>query len=180
MEVWRKVVGYKPIYMVSNKGRIKSIQRETKCNKNGKYERKEKILKLSHTRRYLTAYLYDLQGKRKNVLVHRIVAKAFLDNPDKLNEIDHIDGNPENNVVENLRWTTHKENCNNPETIKKISGKPSKRRKKVIAYNLDKTLYEIYPSVTIAAEKTGAYRANIRKCIKGKYKTTANLIFKYL
>lgn len=84
-------MGYKPIYMVSNKGRIKSIQRETKCNKNGKYERKEKILKLSHTRRYLTAYLYDLQGKRKTVLVHRIVAKAFLDNPDKLNEIDHME-----------------------------------------------------------------------------------------
>ena len=45
----------------------------------------------AYTSNSLTAYLYDLQGKRKTVLVHRIVAKAFLDNPDKLNEIDHME-----------------------------------------------------------------------------------------
>lgn len=179
MEIWKEINGYKPIYFVSSYGRIKSICRETRCNRNGKYIRKERLLRFSHTRRYLTAYLYDENGKKKSVLVHRIVANAFIDNPNKLKEIDHIDGNPENNRVENLRWVTHKQNCNNPTTLLKTKGKPSKHRKAVAAYNLDGTLYKIFPSVQLAAEETGAHRANIRKCINGKYKTCASLIFKY-
>lgn len=179
MEVWKEVKGYKPIYLVSNYGRIKSIKRVTKCNKNGEYEREERILKFSHNKRYLSTYLYDKNGRKKTVLVHRIVAIAFIKRPKDLREIDHIDGNPENNRVENLRWVSHKQNCNNPATVIKIKNKPSKRRKEVAAYNLDGTLYKVFPSVTEAAEETGAFRANIRKCISGKYKTCANLIFKY-
>lgn len=179
MEIWKDVKGYKPIYQVSNKGRIKSLRRETRCNVNSKYERKERILRFSHTRRYLTTYLYDTNGHKRSVLVHKVVATAFIKNPKKLKEIDHIDGNPENNSVENLRWVTHKQNCNNPATLSKIIGRPSKHRKAVAAYNLDGTLYKIFQSVQEAAEETGAFRANIRKCINGKYKTCANLIFKY-
>ena len=48
--------------------------------------------------------------------VHRLVAKAFIPNPLGLGDVDHIDGNKSNNRVENLRWVSHKENCNNPNT----------------------------------------------------------------
>lgn len=179
MEIWKDIKGYKSIYQVSNKGRVKSLCRETRCNKSGIMTRKERILKVFHFRKYLYVFLYDMQGKKHSTLLHRLVAQEFIPNPDNLTEIDHIDGNPENNSVENLRWVTHKQNCNNPITLSKRIGQPSKHRKAVAAYNLDGTLYKIFPSVQLAAEETGAHRANIRKCINGKYKTCASLIFKY-
>ena len=68
---------------------------------------------------------------RNSVSVHRLVAEAFLPNPLGLRDVDHIDGNRSNNRVENLRWVSHKENCNNPNTKCKIacSGK-----RKVLSY----------------------------------------------
>ena len=56
---------------------------------------------------------------RNTALVHRLVAEAFIPNPLGLRDVDHIDGNKTNNRVENLRWVSHKENCNNPNTKRK-------------------------------------------------------------
>ena len=66
---------------------------------------------------YLGYLLVGVSGSRKTVFVHRLVAEAFIPNPLGLRDVDHIDGNKSNNRVENLRWVSHKENCNNPNTI---------------------------------------------------------------
>ena len=57
-----------------------------------------------------------LSGSCKTAFVHRLVAEAFIPNPLGLRDVDHINGNKQDNRVENLRWVSHKENCNNPNT----------------------------------------------------------------
>ena len=71
------------------------------------------------TFRFLAGYEATSIPFRGDCLIHRLVAEAFLPNPLGLRDVDHIDGNKSNNRVENLRWVSHKENCNNPNTKRK-------------------------------------------------------------
>lgn len=178
METWKDIKGYKDIYQVSNMGRVKSICRITNCN-NSKIVRKERILKPCKTKHYLNIYLYNKQGERKSILLHRLVALYFVDNKDRLNEIDHIDGNSLNNHADNLRWVTHKDNCNNPITKSRYKGRISAKQKPVKCFSLDGEFIEEFDNITIAAYKTKSHRENISKCYKGIYNKTNNLIFKY-
>lgn len=100
-EIWKDVVGYEGLYQVSNLGRVKSVKHlkerilRTPCNNMGYY--------------YVDLYS---SGVKKRFLVHRLVAFSFLKKIDGKEYIDHIDGNPKNNSIDNLRWCTHIENCN--------------------------------------------------------------------
>ena len=113
-EEWRNIEGYDS-YLISNKGRVMS--------KNYRGTGKRKILSpyyTSQNRNYLQIKLKNNKGKLDSLFIHRLVAEAFIPNPQDKKEIDHIDTNPENNNVENLRWVTHTENMNNPITKEKI------------------------------------------------------------
>jgi len=103
MEIWKDIVGFEGRYQVSSLGRLKSLQG------NSPSKRKEKILKLSLKNGYYKTLLWK-NSKATTILVHRIVAFAFLDNPDGKPNINHKDGNRANNTVENLEWCTQKEN----------------------------------------------------------------------
>lgn len=99
MEEWKPVKEC-PVYEVSNKGRVRRAGRILRPGKN--------------TRGYIhvtTCYM----GVKTTRDVHRLVAEAFIDNPDRLSEIDHIDRDPSNNSVENLRWCTRSDNNLNKE-----------------------------------------------------------------
>ena len=111
-EIWKDVKNYEGLYEVSNLGRVKSL--------NYNRTRKEKILKSGYVCGYCKVVLCKY-GKMKHFLVHRLVAEAFIDNSNNKPCIDHIDGNPMNNRVENLRWCTQRENCNNPITLHRMS-----------------------------------------------------------
>ena len=107
-EEWKPVVGYEGLYEVSNTGKIKN------SNSN-------KILKPATVSGYYRVVLCKSSGlakpEHRNLLVHRLVASAFINNPDNKEQVDHINGNRLDNRVSNLRWTTCKENHNNPVTV---------------------------------------------------------------
>lgn len=181
MEIWKNIDGYKPIYQVSDAGRVRSLARETTARYS--IQRKTRILKIAidHVG-YNVVYLYDNSGKRKTVRVHRLVAMAFVPNPDGLPEIDHIDGEKKRNIPENLRWVDHKTNCKNKNTVvarKKYVGEKATHRKRIRAYMMDGKMVGEWPTITIAARETGTNRHSISYAAKGKYKTANNLIWKY-
>lgn len=108
-EEWKDVEGYEGIYQVSNLGRLKSLERIVHSKK---WDRREPLKILSPPKLkngYLLATLRK-EGKSEKVLLHRLIAKAFIPNPNNLPQINHIDGNKQNNNISNLEWVTAQEN----------------------------------------------------------------------
>lgn len=117
-EVWRAVAGYEGFYEVSDLGRVKSLERF--ITNNGRTNHKKERL-LSTTRPKAKSYCSVAlckDGEITVVPVHRLVATAFIPNPDNKPVVDHIDTDPSNNRVDNLRWVTVRENTMNPLTRK--------------------------------------------------------------
>ena len=108
MEIWKDIDGFEGLYQVSNLGRVKSLPKYT-YSKGYPQLRKEKLLKPGYTGRkrcYATVCLND--GKRYKI--HRLVAQAFIPNPNNLPIVNHKDENPKNNCVENLEWCDYRYN----------------------------------------------------------------------
>ena len=100
METWKNVQGYEK-YQVSNQGRVRSITKKGKI----------KILKPQLNKSGYYRVWLSKEGKTQRFLVHRLVALAFIENPEGHPQINHIDFKRTNNRVENLEWITHKDNC---------------------------------------------------------------------
>ena len=116
-EVWKDVAGYEGLYQVSNKGNVYSVERiNSQRRKWGGYTLKLSIDKIGYPR----VNLYK-DGRNKNVTVHRLVANAFLPNPNNYPEINHQDEDKTNNNVENLEWCTRKYNINHGTRTKRMA-----------------------------------------------------------
>lgn len=101
MEIWKDIKDYEGLYQVSNLGRVKSLYRIDSSN----HKVYEKILKTRERHSYIAVDLHK-EGKAKTFSVHRLVAMAFISNPDNKPQINHKDENKENNCVDNLEWCT--------------------------------------------------------------------------
>lgn len=113
VEEWRPVVGWEGYYEVSNLGRVRSLPRLCKVRGTGFRMSEEKVLKplKSWDRRGYEAVDLTRNGRRKMAQVHRLVAEAFVPNPEKKPNVLHWDDNPSNNRVENLRWGSQQDNA---------------------------------------------------------------------
>ena len=116
-EIWVDIKGYEGFYQVSNQGRVRSVEREIIRVDGKKKTFKGKILNQQIRRGYYIVYL-SKNGKTKTVRVHRLIAIAFIPNPENKPHIDHINTITTDNRIENLRWVTPKENRNNELTKK--------------------------------------------------------------
>lgn len=167
-EEWRDIEGYENLYQVSNLGRVKSL-------KFGK----EKILKLKKTWDGYCIVGLCQQNKRKDYLVHRLVAQTFIDNPQNLPQVNHRDENPLNNDVQNLEWCTPKQNINygthNQRSAASRINHP-KRSKQVLCVETGK----IYPSASEVERHLGFSQGNISSACRGKLKTAYRFHWRYV
>ena len=159
-EIWKDIAGYEGLYQVSNLGRVKSFHRN-----------KEKIMNpRTNGDGYKNIQLCNA-GVKKVFSVHRLVAEAFIPNPENKPCVDHIDTNSLNNNVENLRWVTIKENNNNPITIAKqkdrLKSYNNNRKIRVIKFKYkDYNNIEIFDSVLDAAKSVNDSSTNISRVCK--------------
>lgn len=175
-EVWRPVYEFVGLYEVSNWGRVKSVERYVYNSQCGKYHVKEKILKQrTDVYGYSNVNLCK-DGVHKRCLVHRLVAEAFLPNPENLPQVNHKDENKLNNRVDNLEWCTNEYN-HNYGSCNERSGKS--RRKSVAQYTLTGELVKIWDSPTTIENELGFSRKNISRCASGKRDTAYNFKWSY-
>lgn len=124
MEVWKAVKDYEGLYEVSNLGRIRSVSRVIRWGRGKGYDKliEGRILSPSiNNSGYEIIILNKPKHKTICRTIHRLVAEAFIPNPNNLTDVNHKDEDKMNNNVENLEWMTHKDNMNWGETSKKIS-----------------------------------------------------------
>lgn len=176
-EIWRNIEGYEGLYQVSNMGRVRSLDRWVDNKGNSKRLIKGKILKTVGNNGYQHVLLCK-NGKGKWFYVHRLVAMAFLPNPDNLPEINHISEDKTNNFYGNLEWCDRKYNVNyGTRNEKTRNGKLSK---KVYQYSLDGKFIAEYPSTKEVERQLGYKVPNISYCCNGKQKTAYGYIWKYI
>lgn len=166
-EIWKEVVGYDGLYEVSNQGRVRSVDRSIAIKGGNVRLCKGKILRPSENRYGYLCVILCKEGKGTNKKIHRLVAEAFIPNPNNKPCIDHINTIRTDNRIENLRWCTQKENCNNPISIVRYNN--TDKYKPVAQYSLDGELIAVYPSLIEAERQTGCKCCNIIFCCNGGY-----------
>ena len=173
IEEWKQVAGYEGQYMVSNKGRVKSLER-TRVGKCGCiYQVKERILKqYKDNRQYLYVDLCK-NAKTKRYKVHRLVAETFLPNKEGLPCVNHKDETRTNNCIDNLEWCSFKYNSNYGTAIKR---RVEKVTKKIICVETE----TVYPSASEIQRKLGFNQSHICRCCNGKIKTSHGYHWKYV
>ena len=191
-EIWKEIKYY-PNYMVSNLGRVKSLGRWVYKEYRGKRWQREKILKPKIEKSgYQRVGLWK-NGKQKLFQVHRLVAQAFIKNPNNYPQVNHKNEIKDDNRVENLEYCDAKYNVNYGTRNKRVSEKMKGMKlseetknkiseansKPVLQYELNGNFIKEWPSTMEVERRLGFANTHISACCKGKLKQSYGFKWKY-
>lgn len=183
-EVWKEIPEWER-YAASTLGRIASLGAPYMCGRKV-CRRNPQLLTprlTSEPPHYHTVVLSDGNRGRRGFMVHVLVARTFIPNPDNLPFVNHKDENPRNNRVENLEWCTQKYNCNygthNARMAKTIS-ETAYQRRKVVQLALDGEEIARFDSITLAGRSLGVGPTLISACCRGSTPTGYGYRWMYL
>lgn len=169
MPHWKEVTGYEEMYLVSDEGEVIALPRAVNV---GWCVLHRKAHKLKSFLRGRNGLLYEAvaltrDGKTKFMAVHRLVAEAFISNPNGYEEVNHIDKNTRNNHADNLEWCTRQYN------------NEYSHNKSVEQYSVDGELIATYQSILYASQMTGIGSTSIINNLKGRSMTAGGYVWKY-
>ena len=173
-EEWRNIKGFENKYMVSNFGNVKSL--------NYMHKNKSHLLKQTVGNK---GYLYvtlNKNGKHWTYFVHRLVAQAFIPNPNNLPTVNHMDECRTNNCVKNLEWLSYKDNNlygNHYKRVSETQLNDPKKSKRVLQYDLNGRFIKKWESASEVQRKLSVNSSNIIQNCRGNVKTAGGFIWKY-
>lgn len=190
IEQWRDVVGYEGLYAVSNNGRVKSVDNYhtfiSKLGKPSKRFKRGKFLGRTFSHDYNRVTLCKL-AVSKIMSVHRLVAIAFIPNPNEYPDVNHIDGNKRNNNVSNLEWCTKSQNTIHSYSVLKRTASPNSLNKggehpasvPILQFDLNGSFIKEWAAVIEIQRELGVNSTNVIACCRGKQKTCGGFIWKH-
>ncbi|MBQ8207049.1 MAG: HNH endonuclease [Bacilli bacterium] len=180
-EIWKDIKGYEGLYKASNLGRIKSMPRH------GTHVREEHILKQNVNRKGYSIVGLTKNSKTSTITVHRLVANAFIPNPNNLPQVDHINDNKKDNSINNLQWITNEDNMKKAwltgaRSIEKTykRGKENCRAKIVNQYDLKNNYIRTWYCIRDIEKELGFDNRNISACCRNKRPTAYGYKWKYV
>lgn len=189
-------MGFEGFYEVSSFGRLRSLDR-VQVNARGAVRRiRGRMISLDSLGNGYPVSVLMRNGEKKVVRIHRLVAEAFIPNPDNLPMIDHIDTDRQNNRVENLRWVDSKGNANNPITkmksaisstkefgsgwktiLTKNARGSCKAEIPICQFTLEGEFIRRYRSYSEASAETGIERCPLRRAVNGSYRQAGGFLW---